>query len=153
MAEQKHIGALIKMLENAIEQKMNNDVLRMELTSAQVFTLHFLCKNEKKDICQKDIEAFFGLSHATVSGIISRLEAKGFIESVSAQDDRRKKLILPTEKAKKCDSIVEERIRETEELLLKNFSEQEKETLFMYILRMLDNIGAQTPEKREDEKC
>ena len=90
---------------------------------------------------------------ATVSGIISRLEAKGFLESVSAEDDRRKKLIMATEKAKKCDSTVAEQIKETEELLLKNFSEEEKEMLFMYISRMLDNIGAQTPEKREDEKC
>ncbi|MBR3975597.1 MAG: winged helix-turn-helix transcriptional regulator [Clostridia bacterium] len=153
MTEKKHIGPLIRMLENAIEQKMNNDVSQMELTSAQIFTLHFLCKNEKKDICQKDIEAFFGLSHATVSGIISRLEAKGFLESVSAEDDRRKKLIRATGKAKKCDSTVAEQIKETEELLLKNFSEKEKEMLFIYILRMLDNIGVHTPEKREDEKC
>lgn len=152
MTEKKHIGPLIRMLENAIEQKMNNDVSQMELTSAQMFTLHFLCKNEKKEICQKDIEAFFALSHATVSGIISRLEAKGFLESVSAEDDRRKKLIRATEKAKKYDSAMAERINETEDLLLKNFSGQEKEMLFMYILRMLDNIGAQAPEKREDEK-
>ena len=153
MAEKKHIGPLIRMLDNTIEQKMNNDVSQMELTAAQVFMLHFLCKNSEKDICMKDIEAFFGLSHATVSGIISRLEAKGFLESVSDEDDRRKKLIRATEKAKKCDSTVAEQIMETEALLLKNFSDEEKEMLFMYILRMLDNIGAQTPEKREDEKC
>lgn len=156
MPEIKHIGPLIKMLSNAVEQKINTDVQKMDLTSAQMFILHFICRNNDKGICQKDIEAEFELTHATVSGIIARLESKGFVECVNNGEDKRKKSIRATEKAFLCDCKIKKSIDETEAQLLKGLSDSQKEFLCSILFQMLENTGVDISaraQKGRMKKC
>ncbi len=142
MEPKNHIGPLIKLLNKEFEQLHSEKAHSMGLTTAQLFVLHYLSVKQGENICQRDIEKQFELSHATVSGIISRLESKGFIVCSSSAEDKRFKNISVTEKAKCCENEMKKSIEHYEAQLVKGFSEEEKLQLIGYIIRLLHNVDA-----------
>ena len=111
-----------------------------------MFILHFLSRHAQSEIYQKDLEDALELSHATVAGIISRLESKEFVKLVPSERDKRCKQIVATEKAKELDAETGRVIREAEQKLLTGFSEKETEQLRSYLKRILFNLGIETPK-------
>ncbi len=155
MRDNMHIGPLIRLLNKEFEQMHAEKANSLGLTPVQLFVLHYISIRRDEDVCQRDIEKQFDLSHATVSGIISRLEAKEFVECCFAEDDRRIKKISVTQKAVLCESEMKSHICHLEEQLLDGFSEEEKIQLHSFIKRLLININVKLPENtyREDERC
>lgn len=140
MHPERHLGPLIKLLNKEFEQLHSEKAQSMELTPVQLFVLHYLSVRQGDSVCQRDIEKQFELSHATVSGIISRLESKGFITCNFADGDRRFKNISVTEKAKCCENEMKKSIDHYEAQLVKGFTDEEKTQLFGFIVRMLENV-------------
>ena len=62
----------------------------------------------------KNIEKQFSLTHPTVSGILQRLEAKGFITMLPDPADHRCRRVELTEKAEQCQQEISQHIREME---------------------------------------
>lgn len=93
-----YYGHLARVLHACTDQTMTAALAQMELTAAQS---HILCyiTYRKSPPCARDIEEAFQLSHPTVSGILSRLEQKEFIEMRPDALDRRCKRIYIREKA------------------------------------------------------
>ena len=77
----KHYGPRLKMLHCCTDQAITSSLAEMELTAAQGHIMGFLA-HQKEPPCPRDIEEAFQLSHPTVSGLLSRLEKKEFIEPV-----------------------------------------------------------------------
>lgn len=151
MSATEHIGPLFKMIACSLEQKMNDSAAGIGLTSAQLHILHYLCVNAEQDIYQRDIEARFHLSHATVSGIISRLEAKEFIRYLPAEGDRRCKRIEVTAKALESDGEMRKNITENEKQLLCGFSQQETAALRKNLEKILANLDVDLPKHEFEE--
>lgn len=153
--EIKHIGPLIKLLNKGFEQLHSEKAGSMGLTHAQLFVLHYIAMHQGQSICHRDIEKQFDLSHATVSGIISRLEAKGFIDCRADENDRRFRNISITEKAKNCEEEMKKHIEHYELQLVNGFSDEEKKLIISFIVRMLDNvdINITQSESKEEDKC
>lgn len=142
MTENLHIGPMIKLLNKEFELLHAEKSNAMGLTPAQLFVMHYIAKNQNVNICHRDIEKQFELSHATVSGIISRLEAKGFVVCTADDADRRFKIISVTDKAKCCEKEMKSHIDRYEQQLVSGFSYEEKEKLVEFILRMIKNVEA-----------
>ncbi len=143
-----HIGPMVRMIHTAIDRQINTRVQEMELTSAQIFVLHYINRNSDKDVFQKDIEKHFELSHATVSGLISRLEAKGFIECLPAKNDKRYKRLCVTEKARCYDEQMRQHIDQVEKQALEGFSDEDIRQLQSYLDRILANLGIDLAEEK-----
>ena len=62
-----------------------------ELTAMHGWILGYLCRNEHKDIFQKDIEAEFKICRSTVTNILKLMEKKGYIKRESVPYDARLK--------------------------------------------------------------
>ena len=154
VSENLHMGPLIKLLNKEFEQLHSERAKGMGLTPAQLFVLHYISVHQGKSICHRDIEKKFELSHATVSGIIARLEAKGFIQCFYSEDDRRYKNILLTEKAKCCENEMKKHIDHYENQLMEGFSEEEKRLLHSFVMIMIHNVNVNLPETGygEEEK-
>lgn len=152
MSEILHTGPLIKLLNKEFEQLHAEKAKSMGLTPAQLFVLHYIAMHQGENICHRDIENQFELSHATVSGIISRLEAKGFIQCFSAENDRRFKNIIITDKAKCCENEMKKHIEHYEAQLVKGFSEEEKLLLHGFIVRLLQNVNVNLPKIKSEEE-
>ncbi|MBR3597064.1 MAG: MarR family transcriptional regulator [Clostridia bacterium] len=151
MQDKKHLGPLIKLLNKEFEQLHAEKAKSMGLTPAQLFVMHYIAMHQGQSICQRDIEKQFDLSHPTVSGIISRLQAKGFIDCCSDMNDRRFKSIVITDKAKSCEEEMKMHIEEYERQLVKGFSPEEKEQLIDFIRRLLVNIDADICDRNKEE--
>lgn len=123
-----------------------------ELTPSQARIVGFLIMS-KTPACARDVEAFFALSHPTVSGILSRMEAKGFIEMRPDETDRRIKRIYPLDKCFACYDRIRFCIEDNEKQMVVGFSEEEEALFKSFLQRAIDNLGQKAqhnPTQREE---
>ena len=136
----QHFGHLIRILHWCTDQAMTNALETMELTASQGRIMGYISRCEKPP-CPRDVEEAFQLSHPTVSGILSRMEQKGFLELRPDPDDRRCKRIYILPKGIQCHERMHQTILETEERLVQGFTQQEREVFFQLLKRAIDNMG------------
>lgn len=133
-------GKYVRQLHNATRQRIDAALDSMELTSAQGLIIGFLMRSQSPP-CPRDIEQEFHLSHATVSGLLSRMEKKGFIRQEADASDRRCKRIFPLEKAKECGGRIYRTIVETEAQMVQDFTEEERRLFAGFLSRAAHNMG------------
>ena len=151
---QTHYGRLARILHSCTDQAMTNALAQMDLTAAQGRIMGYLV-HQSNNPCPKDIEEVFHLSHPTVSGLLSRMEKKHFIELRPDSDDRRCKRIYILPKGYECAEMMHHTIRSNEELLVKGFTAEEKALFAQLLTRAIDNMGGhpfKSPLKEESAK-
>ena len=146
MERQIPIGALLKIASNEIEQSMNARVTDVGLTAAQSHVLHYICRNSGR-VHQRDVEREFGLSHATVSGLIDRLESKGFLRRARGEADARCMALFATDTALEFEERIHGLILETEAQMLSGFTAMQTEALRAALMKILSNSGFVLPER------
>ena len=125
---------------------------KMELTAAQGQIMAYLAHAESPP-CPRDLEAAFHLTHPTVSGILSRLEQKGFIELRTDATDRRCKRIYVLEKGRECHEVMHQTIRENEQRMTEGFTEEERKLFSDLLQRAIRNMGGDpTPRRFKEEE-
>jgi len=92
------IGTLVKDLNNIFDQRLTARLARQELTAAQAIVLTHLIESPSR-LSLRDIERKINVSHATITGIVRRLRARGFVDCETNEGDRREVLVSPTDKA------------------------------------------------------
>ena len=130
---------------------MTNALAGMELTAAQGHIMGYLAHRQEPP-CSKDIEEAFHLSHPTVSGLLSRLEQKGFIRLYPDPADRRCKRIYMEEKGLQCCDAMMEIIRKNEERMVQDFTQEEKEQFAVYLQRAIANMGGSPCQHHSQEE-
>ena len=141
MLSELAVSPRIKRISNALERKRTLDLEDMDLTSSQAFVLGYLIRHREQAVTPGDICRHLDLSHPTVTGILQRLECKGFIRYAEDSSDRRKKQICVTEKALDVHQHARERCQETESLVTGSMTEEELRTLVALLDRVIANIG------------
>ena len=151
----RHFGHRLRILHWCTDQAVTNALAELELTSAQGRILGYLAMR-KTAPCPKDIEEEFRLSHPTVSGLLARLEKKGFIEMRSDREDRRCKRIYLLDKGKDCNKSMYETICATENRLVEGFTEEEQAQFAQFLNRAITNMGSSPcrkhPHKEENSQ-
>ena len=94
----RHLGHRVRILSQAIRQAIDRKLCDLDLTGQQSFIIRYLSERQGEVVYPKDIERRFNLTHPTVSGLLQRLESKGFLTCEPDPDDRRYKRIVLTEK-------------------------------------------------------
>lgn len=141
--ENRKLGFYIKRLSNAYDSFKNADLKEFDLTAQQFETIMFLHKNSDKTINQKDIEEYFKITAATASGILKRLELKGYIKRVVSPNDSRFKEIILTPIGEELRNNIRARMDCNDKALINGFSEDEYETLIGYLKRIINNVKEQ----------
>ena len=146
-------GHYVRILHWCTDQRMTHALAEMELTASQGPILGFI-SHRKTPPCARDIEEAFHLSHPTVSGLLARLEKKGFIEFRSDPADRRCKRIYLLPKGQACHEAFHSTIDACEKKVLTGFSEAEKEQFAALLQRAISNMGLTPCERnRKEEKA
>lgn len=120
---------------------MNNALASMDLTAAQGHIMGYLAQRSQPP-CSRDIEEAFHLSHPTVSGLLSRLEKKGFIVLRPDEEDRRCKRIYVLPKGEELHETMHRTIAENEARMVENFTPEERAQFVSLLLRAISNMGA-----------
>lgn len=144
-------GQKIKALSLAFNQTANASFAELELTCAQGMILGYLNHSIQQTVYPKDIEQHFNLSHPTVSGLLRRLEAKGFIACVTDPQDRRCKRITLTEKAMESRRRGKIRFNAMDAQLVSDFTPEEKQQFWTLLCRAAENVKAQEASCAKEE--
>lgn len=89
----------------------------------------------------KDVAAYCDIKPATTSRIIEKLLEGGFLTRTLPKDDRRAMCLQITDEGK---TALEQWIgccHEAEEMMLENFSEEERRQFFSFLSRAYDNLN------------
>ena len=165
------LGFKIKIISKLLTQNMNNSITSLDLTSSQARVLGYLCYRTKRQekVYPRDIERHFRFTHPTVSGLLQRLEAKGYLSSEPSTEDRRCKQILVTKRALEANQQVLDQLAASEQRLVSDMSRAEITQLQGFLDRMIQNLSAsngapqsadqfprfvdETEREREDRGC
>ena len=146
-----HYGPRFRALHWCTEQLMSAALGQMDLTSTQGHIMGFLA-HQSAPPCSRDIEEAFHLSHPTVSGTLSRMEKKGFIELRPDENDRRCKRIHILPKGLQCHAQMEQTIRSIEQQVVRDFTAEEQALFSRFLDRAITTMGGppcQLPKKEE----
>lgn len=147
----EHFGFLLGVLHRCNQHSMDSALEKMELTAAQGHIMAYLA-HVKQPPCPRDVEAKFHLTHPTVSGLLSRLEQKGFIELRTDPEDRRCKRIFVLPKGRQCHDLMHQTIVGNERRIVEGFTQEERELFFSFLQRAIQNMGGDpTPRRCKEE--
>jgi MarR family transcriptional repressor of mepA len=150
MRDTQRLGLKFKLLSNIFDCRMNQKVAEYDLTSTQSLVLGYLVRSEGP-LFQKDIEKRFNMKHPTVTGIIQRLEDKGFIECSVDEKDRRYKVLRPTQKSLDFHRRTTMALAQTNDELSAALSDEEVQALQALLDQLLEGAGLPHPDKGKEE--
>ncbi len=135
------LGFLIKQINNVFEKELNERLRHTGITSSQCEVLDYLFHTSKEEVNQRDVERNLNLKNPTVTGILKRLDEKGYILCVPNAKDRRKKNIYLTEKAYDIQRRMEADRRKLDRELTRGLTKREVDALRKNLEKLLYNIA------------
>ncbi len=140
MMDNTSIGTLVKCITNEYEKHFNQILSASGITVSQCAVLSFLYETHKEQVNQKDIEKHLNLSNPTVTGLLKRLDEKGYILVVPNMQDKRKKNVHLTERAYDMQKRIDQGRKKVDKALLRGMRKNEVICLQKYLERVLYNM-------------
>lgn len=157
MDSNRRLGSYIHSLSNALAQDMRQSSEQLGLTPSQGMFLHQIWFRQEilhRDTYARDLEQFFDVKHPTVSGILQRMEAAGFVRFEQNRTDRRCKAVRLTQKAVDAHLQAAARIEQSEARLTVNMTEAEVREFRRLLQLAADSFGVclkpTIPQEKED---
>ncbi|EOS41108.1 MarR family transcriptional regulator [Lachnospiraceae bacterium] len=135
------IGFLVKQINNVFEKELNGRLRTIGVTSSQCAVLDYLFHTNKEEVSQRDVERNLNLKNPTVTGILKRLDEKGYILCVPNEEDKRKKNIYLTEKAYDIQRRMEADRKKLDKRLTMGMTKKEVAAVTRALEKMLYNIA------------
>lgn len=147
-------GPRFRVLHWCSDQMLNNALADMDLTSSQGRILGYLAHHAEAP-CSRDLEEHFQLSHPSISGTLSRMEKKDFIEFRPDPEDLRIKRIHLLPKGVQCHEKIGQILRDMEKQITEGFTEEEQALFSAFLDRAITNMGGcpfPPPQKEEPKE-
>ena len=137
------ISLLFKIADVTFSKRLNSANEEYGLTGNQAQLLGTIrkCREEMDEVFPSTLEERIHVSRPTMSGLLKRLEAKGFIIFAPSSKYKRYKQVLLTEKAEAVNQRIGEKIFETERKMLEGISEEDVEIARTIVKKMIENIS------------
>ncbi|HIZ73820.1 MAG TPA: MarR family transcriptional regulator [Candidatus Mediterraneibacter stercoravium] len=135
------IGFMIKQINNVYEKDLNERLKTIGITSSQCAVLDYLFHTSREEVSQRDVERHLNLKNPTVTGLLKRLDEKGYILCVPNANDKRKKNIYLTEKAYDIQRRMENDRRKLDKELTRGMTKREIAALRKNLEKLLYNIA------------
>lgn len=132
-------GLLFKQISIAFSNNFQREAARYDLTPSQASILIYLSKVDHP-VNQRELEKYFRLTNPTVTGLMQRMENKGFIRREMNQADNRSKYIILTPKAMEISNEVRNNLYKVEEDITQSLSQQECAQLRQLLQQVLEIV-------------
>jgi DNA-binding MarR family transcriptional regulator len=90
----RQIEIKLQTIRQIIRKPLETQYARGHMTGPQMLVMEVVCRHD--GISLKDLSKSVSLAHSTVSGIVDRLEKRGFVVRKSLKTDRRVTQIYPS---------------------------------------------------------
>ena len=148
MEDNTKISSLLRMIDVRIRMDLDERNEEFQLTSMQVRILGFLIEHDDREINPRDLEHYFRISKPTVTGVLKRLEEKGYLHYEPSGKDLRYKQIVLDDKAYQCAKQLHARFEAMERKLYQGLSDEELElTTFQKKRRLCNETVASRIER------
>lgn len=134
-----HSWELIKRLNGIMEKRTNNSLNDDGITLSQIKLLCIL--EQEGSLTLKELEKYFCVAQATISGIVVRLEKKGLIESFYSPEDKRAKHVRLTDDGIKMCEHAKCSMERNEQWLLSSLDDGEKKELHRLLQKIYDDVS------------
>lgn len=139
--EPNTINKQLKMIQKTFEERRNKHLSKYNLTSSQQEILFYLGFHEGEPIHQREIEKWFRLKNPTVTGILNRLEEKGFIVRKTKENDKRFRMIELTEKSRCLMQEMCEEMWQMDDKIYSCMTAEERSQLSGLLDRILNSLS------------
>ncbi len=120
-------GHMARRLQQLAVALFFEEVAELSLTPVQYSALHAIC--QQPGIDQKTLARSISYDAATIGGVIDRLETRGLVLRNMSPEDRRVRLISPTEEGLRILKAVIPRVLRTQERLVEPLSAADRKEL------------------------
>lgn len=131
---------LVKLVHDAIDRRINQELEDQHLTNSQMSVLSYLCRRGEADTTIRDIQDFLNVSHPTAAGLVRRLEQKGFVHLTTDPRDRRARIVRPDASVIQNARLEPKPTLHMEERLLQGLSDEECRQLCSLLMCVYENI-------------
>lgn len=144
MDEKMPLGLMFAIIDRAFKKKVDKKIQDMELTPVQFRILGEISHLESKgveEINQRDLEKVEKITHPAMTGIIQRLESKGFIICTPSPRDKRYKKISCTDKTTDIHKMIDIMDEQLLAELCQGLSQEEIDTYVRITKHIISNIN------------
>ena len=127
--DDNNIAISIKRTSDLIEKCANSELEKYNLTLSQARILSYLVECQADSLSLKALEKLFGVSQATMQGVISRLSKKGLVATFYAINDRKTKYVCITNQGKMLVDNFSKDAADINRIISSNLSNSELEQL------------------------
>lgn len=133
---------LIKNINDKFEARGTSECQDMGLTFSQFRTLIYLSEHSEKTVTQRELELSFNVSHPAISGILSRMEEKGFIKTeIIKENGKQQRQIFMTRKGKSTVEKMDDNRKNVDVALEKLFTAGELELFRDFLQRVFNYVN------------
>ncbi len=140
----ENMGKYISILYRSGKMYINSKFEKYNIGSGQYLFLMFLSHSE--GVTQEEMSCRLFIDKGTTAKAIRKLEEEGYVNRLVDSEDKRAYKVYLTEKGKKVTAKISEVLREWDDILTADFTEEEKETASRFLQRMLENKNKQIPK-------
>ena len=139
-------GLKIAIINRAFRKKLDEKAETLGLTSVQLRVLGSISRREaagQTEIHQNDLERLEHVTHPAMTKLLQRLEAKGFVQCVPSEKDRRYKKISCTEQSTGIHNMILQQDEEVFSDLCRNLTQDQRQELERLADLILGNIESE----------
>ncbi len=133
-------GFYIKYINKEIRRIFDERFKCYDITKSQMDVLIFLQEHCNEDISQKDVQDYLHISNPTVTGLVNRLEEKGFITRSTSHEDKRLRYLRLTDAGMKICQDNYDTLLFLESKLVDGLNTEQKKELLVSLQTMYNNL-------------
>lgn len=134
------IGPSIKMVNTAIERRINEQNVVYHLTQSQGLVVIYLADQTNYTATQTEIMELLGVAHTTTLNLLKSMERKGMIKIQKNPQDRRSNLVTLIWGGPSIYDQLNKNAEDNETTLLKGFTKTEIQCFKDFLSRAYDNL-------------
>jgi DNA-binding MarR family transcriptional regulator len=130
---------LMNRIVNRLNRRLADDLGAVGLTFRHWRVLAFLATNRQRTIA--DLAEYTVTPHSTLSRFLDRMAGAGLVQRSGAADDQRAVLLSLAPKGRRLYEGILPLALDINRLLLRGFSDRDRQALGRLLARMRDNVG------------
>ena len=139
MNQESSISLYFRLISKEIKQFIDKR-LDNNLTNIHISILCYIKRNNNTNVYQKDIEDFLNIRRSTTTEILNVMEKNNLIKRVDSSLDKRKKIIVLSQKGNIYVKKFKEILEDVEKILFLKISEEEQKQLVHILYKIRKNI-------------
>lgn len=139
MERPRVLGPMLGRSAHLAKERMDARLSQYDVTPAQTHTLLYLHHHEGQ-APQCEVIRHLKVKPSTANGILDRMEEKELVSRSVSDSDARRRLITLTKKGTELQEQLHQAFHETEELMMKGLSAEERDFFFSCLERVIQNL-------------